>query len=279
MQNSLFAENTNKEKEKNMRETNSSADCFRHTIDAPKSDSFHRHMHNGYEILYFVRGNAEYIIESSVYRLRPHDLLLIHPRCFHCLRPLSDATYERFCINFDENRIPPTLVEFMKTAPNIRAVAHGSLAERFFDTWAEAEKTLDEEEMKLFLQPQLPVLLLFLAHLPQDAELHPSRGFGALEEILRFIDENPTIDITAKALAERFYISVSTLVHRFKNDLGISLMQYIDKKRILYAQSLLLGGKSPTEVAELCNYENYSTFYRQYRKILGASPRDDYMRK
>lgn len=261
-----------------MQKTNNNPD-FRHTIDAPKSDSFHRHMHNGYEILYFVRGDAEYIIEGSVYKLRPHDLLLIHPRCFHCLRPLSNATYERFCINFDENRIPSSLVEFMKTAPNIRTVAHGSLTARFFDTWAEAEKALNADEMKLFLQSQLSALLLSLAHLPQEAELLPTRGFGALEEILRFIDENPTIDINAKTLSERFYVSTSALVHGFKKNLGISLMQYVDKKKILYAQALLLNGKSPTEVAELCNYENYSTFYRQYRRILASSPRDDYRRK
>ena len=52
-------------------------------------------------------------------------------------------------------------------------------------------------------------------------------------------------------------------------------MQYVEKKRILYAEAKIHAGMSPTDVAKLCNYENYSTFYRQYKKVLGHSPAED----
>ena len=94
-----------------------------------------------------------------------------------------------------------------------------------------------------------------------------------MEEMMAYIDENPTEKITAESLAKLFFVSPSWVVHKFKKLLGISLMQYVNKKRLLYAQRLILGGFNPTEVAEKCNFTDYSTFYRQYKKYFGISPK------
>lgn len=248
---------------------------FHHTIGTPKKDRFRRHMHNGYEILYFLSGDAEYIIKGSVYRLKPRDLLFIHPRTFHNLIPLTDATYERFCINFPENRIPEVLLPFAEHSEEIYRIPKDSLVDRFFENWAEAEKQFSEEEMRVYLYPQISTVLLYLCHLPSEAAVKPIHENRTLEKILRYIDEHPEEPLTAESLSAKFYMSTSWIVHTFRQMLGISLMQYIAKKRILYAESLLRAGNSPTEVFKRCHYESYSTFYRQYKKILGHSPQED----
>lgn len=248
---------------------------FHHTTDTPKKDGFHRHMHNGYEILYFLRGDAEYIIEGSVYRLTPRDLLFIRPRTFHYLKPLTDATYERFCIHFPENKIPPALRDFAESSQEIYRIPKGSLVERYFEMWADSEKQFSEEEMRIFLYPLISSLLLYLRHLPSESAVKPIRENRTLEGILHYIDEHPERQLTAETLSAEFYMSTSWIVHTFRRSLGISLMQYIGKKRILYAESLIRSGTPPTEVAKLCNYESYSTFYRQYKKILGHAPQND----
>ena len=249
---------------------------FHHTTDTPRLDGFHRHMHNGYEILYFVRGNAEYIIEGSVYRLKPRDLLFIHPRTFHYLKPLTGATYERYCIHFPAEKIPPLLHEFVEDSNEIYRIPKGSLADKFFETWAVAEAQFSSEELNAFLYPSITSVLLSLKHLPEEATVAPIRENRTLESILRYIDEHPEERLTAETLSAEFYMSTSWIVHTFRKSLGISLMQYIGKKRILYAESRIREGSAPTEVAKLCNYESYSTFYRQYKKILGRSPQEDW---
>lgn len=248
---------------------------FHHTADTPKEEGFHRHMHNGYEILYFLRGDAEYIIEGSVYRLKPRDLLFIHPRTFHYLKPLTAAIYERFVIHFPEDRIPPALRPFAESAKEIYRVPKGSLADRFFETWAEAEAQFSDEELRTFLYPSVTSALLYLKHLPEEATVEPIRENRTLENILHYIDEHPSEKLTAETLSAEFYMSTSWIVHTFKKSLGISLGQYVSKKRILYAESRIREGISPTEVAKLCRYDNYSTFYRQYKKILGRAPQED----
>lgn len=249
---------------------------FHHTVDIPQRKGFHRHMHNGYELLYFVRGDAEYIIEGSVYRLKPRDLLFIHPRTFHYLNPLSDATYERFVLSFPEERVPSSLRSFVESSREIYRIPKGSFVDLFFEALARAEVEFTEEEALEYLNTALSSVLLFLKHLPTEESVEPIRENHTLEGILHYIDEHPEEPLTAETLSAKFYMSTSWIIHTFKKSLGISLMQYVGKKRILYAEEQIRTGKPPTEVAMLCNFESYSTFYRQYKKILGHSPQEDY---
>ena len=42
-----------------------------------------------------------------------------------------------------------------------------------------------------------------------------------------------------------------------------------------YMAELIRSGMVPTEVAQHCGFENYATFYRQYKKILNRTPKED----
>ena len=247
--------------------------AYHHTTTVTPGNAFHRHMHNGYELLYFVRGDAEYIIEGSVYRLQMGDLLFIPPRRFHYLAPISNSTYERYVINFPLECVPENLRDFVSNAKEIYTIPKNSLADGFFKNWEEAEKNFSKEDMSTYLKSTLPQILLFIKYLPDKKSIQPIRIDATLESILEYIDSHPEESLTAETLSMKFYMSRSWIVHAFKKHLGISLMQYIQKKRVLYAESLIYNGATPIEAFKICKYENYSTFYRQYKKILGTSPR------
>ncbi len=245
---------------------------FSHSCTPPQADGVHRHMHNGYEILYFLGNEAEYIIEGSVYRLLPRTLLLIRPRTFHYLKPLSDAAYERCVIHFPAERIPLALLCFADSAKEIYRIPKGSMVDAYFKNWIQVEEHFSTEDLEALLLPSLSQVLLYLKYLPAEDAVTPTRENRTLEQILRYIDEHPGERITAATLSAMFYVSTSWIVHSFRRHLGISLMQYVNKKRILYAESRIHAGVAPTEVAKECHYESYVTFYRQYKKYLGRSP-------
>lgn len=77
---------------------------YKHTITyAPTQSSFYKHGHNEYEILYFIRGNADYLIEDNIFTLNPGDLMLIKPKNYHMLMLKSSMPYERVNIAFKES--------------------------------------------------------------------------------------------------------------------------------------------------------------------------------
>lgn len=245
---------------------------FSHTADKEYTDGTYTHMHNGYEMLYYVRGDAEYIIEGSVYQLRPGTLLFIRPRAFHNLSPLSPTDYERFVIGFPESKIPDQLRSFAEVAREIYEIPKGSFIDTFFSEWAEAERVCTEAELNILLDSAVERLLLHLKYLPERTRPKPIRMNGVLEGVLKYIDEHLSEKLTAETLAARFFVSSSWITHTVKDELGISLMQYIGKKRILYAEALIENGISPSDAAKACGYDTYTTFYRQYKKHTGRSP-------
>ena len=246
---------------------------FSHTADTEYTDGTYTHMHNGYEILYYVRGDTEYVIEGSVYKLKPGTLLFIRPRAFHNLNPLSPSVYERFVIGFPEAKIPEALRPFAVSAKEIYSIPRGSAIDRFFEDWGAAEKEFSPEELAILLDSAVEKILLHLKYLSEETKPEPIRINSALEQILRYIDDNLSEKLTAETLSARFFVSSSWITHAVKQNLGISLMQYIGKKRILYAESLLQKGVSPTETAKECGYDTYTTFYRQYKKHTGRAPK------
>ena len=134
--------------------------------------------------------------------------------------------------------------------------------------WASAEDM--EVATKQFLN--LLLLQMKYASPAENAaqEIHPT-----LSKILQYIDEHLTEDLSAEALANSFFVSSSWIYQVFHNDLGIRLSGYVNNKRVLLAQRLMQSGTPPTQVYLACGFQEYSTFYRQYKKRFGCSPKLD----
>ena len=245
---------------------------FGHSLGIPEPTNFHMHMHNEYEILYFVRGDADFQIEGTTYKLKPRDLLFIRPRTFHYSTPRPSEIYERFVINFSEGLLAPVLDEFVRNAENIYSIPKDSPIDRLFSELSEIKSHVTKEEYKILTRHVAETVTVYLKYLKADEKAEPIAENGTLDAILKYIDDNPTKRITVEDISEKFFISRSWITHAFKKHLGIGLHQYTVKKQILYAEGLIKNGHSPTEVASLCGYSSYITFYRQYKKTLGYIP-------
>lgn len=55
----------------------------------------------------------------------------------------------------------------------------------------------------------------------------------------------------------------------------MGLMQFVRRKKVYEAEKLLKSGVRPVEAAETCGFNDYATFYRAYRQILGRTPKED----
>lgn len=246
---------------------------FAETFTAsPSQQSFAKHMHNGYELYYFLQGNADYIIGDSVYALQDNALLLIRPSVFHYLKLRTSDPYRRIVLHFTQKHVPETLHADLSRLPAHYRIPPSHTIHRLFTDAVSIAERYDRQDA---YEGLLDCLALIVRELKYGNELHDNEQtllHPLLSKMLRFIDGNLQVPLNVSVLAETFYISRSWISHAFQDYLGTSVQQYIIRKKMLSAQQYIESGVPPMETAALLGFTNYSTFFKQYKKQLGMKP-------
>lgn len=93
-----------------------------------------------------------------------------------------------------------------------------------------------------------------------------------LKNILHYLDEHYTENISLDQLAEQFYISKYYLSREFKKEYGTTIIQYILAKKITNAKELLrYSNSSIEEIARLCGIDDASYFNKVFKKMEGCT--------
>lgn len=65
-------------------------------------ENFQKHSHNTYEIIFFEKGDATYVLEDKRYQLNRGDLIIIRPIKYHYIELKSTSEYSRFNLAFNK---------------------------------------------------------------------------------------------------------------------------------------------------------------------------------
>jgi len=104
-----------------------------------------------------------------------------------------------------------------------------------------------------------------------DIALDAQPTIGQLTK--RYITNNLARKITLADLSWNLHCSTVTLTEHFKNEFGITIMDYVTKKRMQLAEKLLTEtDKSIKEVAILSGFPDVEYFSRCFRKLHDAPP-------
>ena len=91
---------------------------------------------------------------------------------------------------------------------------------------------------------------------------------------INYIDANYDKPATLADIAKVSYLSVSRLAHIFKEQMGITIIDYLTSVRIERAKQLLLGTEQNcTEICFQVGYNNQSYFTRTFKELVGMTPR------
>ena len=92
-------------------------------------------------------------------------------------------------------------------------------------------------------------------------------------EIVNFIENNYSRQLTLPEIAAQFGISESSLTKKIKIFTNMTFKEYLTKTRIEEAKSLLISSEeSITEIAYECGYNNSNFFGDVFKKAVGMSP-------
>ncbi len=247
--------------------------------EKPDPKLFERHCHDEFEILYVIKGSGTYMVEGAEYPLRPRTLLLTRPYEFHYVCPKTDEVYERWVINFNLSAAVGASA-YLPMLQNRGAAGcgvyfpEGSIAGVIDSVFEELDAScgLFEEKAvgEALFYSNMSRLLIHLS-LARSAEVGMD-GETPVMRVIRYINDNLSDELSLDELARRFFVSKYYLCHMFRKATGVSVLGYINTKRIAMARRLLAAGESATAVAYRVGFGNYSSFYRAFCKQVGHAP-------
>ncbi len=248
---------------------------FAHKLDGHTlpSNDFEKHMHSFCELLFFIRGTIDYTIESKVKRLDPGDLLIIQPGDLHFGTVDPKKHYERYVLKFPESLLPKFLNAKIRGHSPFFSNCMYLLSE--FEELDEIYDKYDEDEKGVLMPAQLLRILIHLRcdDVQQSNENVIKKPF--ISEIIDYINAHICSSFDLNDICSALHYSKSYLCNEFAKEMKTSLMTYVKHKKIIAAHKEICGGNVKlTEIAERYGYSDYSTFYRNYTKIMGHPPKD-----
>ncbi len=109
-----------------------------------------------------------------------------------------------------------------------------------------------------------------LVYTSQDA-----RKVKQITPTINYIDANYDKTVTLDEIARASHLSPSRLAHVFKEQMGITIIDYLTSVRIERAKQLLLATEqSCTEICFQIGYNNQSYFTRTFKDLVGMPPRE-----
>ena len=244
------------------------------------------HSHDYYELYFFEAGAVTMEIDGRGYPLKTGDVILIPPGVSHrAVLTDPEKPYRRFV--FWQSR--PFLEALEARSPDCgyllrRAESRGRYVYRFDPVAFNAIRTrlftlLDEIHADRFgkataIDLIITDLLLFLGRTVYEQEQRRNRKeqLSRYEAITQYVDQHLDEPLSLDALAKHFYLSKYYLVHLFRENAGLSVHQYILKRRLAACCDAMLGGAAVGEVYRQWGFYDYSAFYRAFRKEYGMSP-------
>lgn len=258
---------------------------YHYRDDSPLFVDFHQHTF--YEVFFLVSGSVTYFIEGKIYHLRPGDILLTNTFDIHRPEVSPGEPYERFVIwvsdsFFDRMKmcgddlktcfLDAASREYRLIRPDPSTLAHlKALCKRMEE--AQDDPSPGKHVLSTSLLLQFFVYLNRCCHETPSSCLEDITENKTINQIVRYINENISIDLSLDDLAERFFINKFYLCKQFKHFTGMSVYQYIVKKRLTLSLTMLRKGMSATNACQKCGFNDYSNFLKAFKREFGKNPR------
>ena len=260
---------------------------YHHTVsDISGADYYHAPCsHRQHEVLLLLQGEVSYVIEGETYKVSKGDMIFVAPGEIHTLKIAGNSPYERIVLLFDMS-----VLDNMMRALNIdlRAFSYDGrnrfhVIDRELVREFDLDKLLidiisydDSDKYKRLLI--MSKLIRFAVNIDKMIEKNknnlaePSERDKLISAATEYIDKHLFEPIRLDDMAKRLLVSKSTLCHKFASVMNMTVNSYVSLKKMNAAAELLREGKPAAEVSAALGYDNYTSFFYNFKKHLGTSP-------
>ncbi len=251
------------------------------------------HLHDIYEIYQAISPNIRYFVEGHSYRMKPGDLVITSTSEIHRPMTVDENPYERRIIQFKPSLINtyndldynPLDIFTDRTSGTSNIISLSDEDKHMFDcSYHDMARLISEGSDKNLYKSRLILtdLLVMIEGLYKQTSTKSATITvdPRIEKVIAHLDNHFVKSFNLDGLAKTFIMDKYYLSHLFKENTGFTLMDYIQSKRIQLAKSLMAkvandheAHLSINEIANECGYEDYSNFFKTFKKLVNQSPK------
>ena len=246
---------------------------FKHEISENlPCDTYSMHIHNAYELIYFLDGDATHVIEDRKYKLKKGDLILIRPLRYHFIKIDSPSRYERYDILFDAEGSGIEGIDLIPEDMEVISIAGNSMLDDIFRKCDLYRRSAGPDTFDKLLSHLLSELFYHISLFPHPLSDNSASLSPLISKALRYANDNLGTLSGIDEIARALFVSESYLFRLFQKELHQTPKKYVMEKRLLLAQKMISEGERATVVCEKFGFGDYTTFYRNYTAFFGHSP-------
>ncbi|WP_110931922.1 AraC family transcriptional regulator [Paenibacillus bouchesdurhonensis] len=242
------------------------------------------HFHSTYEIYYLMSGQRNIFIQDRTIAMNEGDVVIIAPNILHRTINAAQPKHERLIINIHEQYFSPDSSHKEALRPLLEQdylIVNGSLRDQLsIGSLSRAiiqEMKEQASGFELFAQTlAVQLLIICCRHLKQNAMealASPSPMHERISEIVRYINEHYTEELSLHLLADKFYISPYYLSRYFKKATGFTYVEYVNSVRIKEAKKLLEHSSMKVNlIARRVGFGSVTHFGRVFKEVTGNAP-------
>ena len=243
------------------------------TASEPLVLRFHE---NAYEFMIITEGAFSLQMAGKNYKVSGGDVFVTPPGEIHSTNQMPLSLGEFYWFQLD--------VSYIKDLLFLSEEAATDLLRRLQEVISQVIHT-DNKDLKKMIKKAFTLtasrenrymtagyLVVFLNMMIEYSRKETTTLTRDIESALNYIMDMFTQEITLEELADYCNLSVSQFKQKFKNQVGVSPRCYINQQKVEYAKSLLLEGKSKTDIAMQLGFSSSSYFAAVFKKFNSCTP-------
>lgn len=231
------------------------------------------HTHNHAELFYIVGGKGQFLIEDQLYPVNTNHLVIINPNVTHTEVSLNAQPLEYIVLG----------IEGVELSITENSNGQFCILDHFesMDITSCLRNILREMELKQpgyedICQAFMEILIIRLMRstgLSVPAEPQNNVGNHHCAAVRRYIDHHFKESLTLDQLAEEAHMNKFYLSHSFKQEYGISPINYMISRRLEESKYLLAETDlSMSQIAQLLGFSSLSYFSQVFHRTQKITP-------
>ncbi len=257
-------------------------------IQAYEQNFFPWHWHPEIELTWVVSGQIEYLVNDKKYLLTEGEGLFCNSNSLHSgymvdqkdCSYLSVTFHPRFIYGYENSLLQTRYVDFITANEGWHSLMlqkdvdwHQETGRQIQDIYRMSKDPSPDYELRvhLILTGIWLDLYRYYRSLPAS-EQQPQKHLARLKEILSYIQDHYTQEITLDEIADHVNICKSECCRFFKKYMKMTIFEYILFLRIQNSLPLLRAGESVTRIAGLTGFSTSAYYGQIFKRYMGCSP-------